>query len=95
MRNLGEEEQNERLHELFDHIDANGNELLDPTELTQGWVLIFPSRDRLKNKNDGDSDVGDFMMVTDLRCCWQNHYVGDFFRYVVDFLNVLNRSPKS
>ena len=35
MRNLGEEEQNERLHELFDHIDANGNELLDPTELTQ------------------------------------------------------------
>ena len=37
MRNLGEEEQNERLHELFDHIDANGNELLDPTELTQEW----------------------------------------------------------
>ena len=36
--------------------------------------------------------VGDFMMVTDLRCWWQNHYVGDFFRYVGDFLNVLNRS---
>ena len=33
--------------------------------------------------------VGDFMMVTDLRCWWQNHYVGDFFRYV----GVLNRSP--
>ena len=33
------------------------------------------------------------MMVTDLRCWWQNHYVGDFFRYVCDFLNVLNRSP--
>ena len=30
----------------------------------------------------GDSDVGDFMMETDLRCWWQNHYVGDFFRYV-------------
>ena len=27
----------------------------------------------------GDSDVGDFMMVTDFRCWWQNHYVGDFF----------------
>ena len=39
--------------------------------------------------------VGDFMMVTDLRCWWQNHYVGDFFRYVGDFLNVLNRSPTS
>ena len=32
--------------------------------------------------------VGDFMMVTDLRCWWQNHYVGDFFRYVGDFLSV-------
>ena len=39
--------------------------------------------------------VCDFMMVTDLRCWWQNHYVGDFFRYVGDFLNVLNRSPLS
>ena len=37
MRNLGDEEQNERLYELFDHIDANGNELSDPTELTQEW----------------------------------------------------------
>ena len=35
------------------------------------------------------------MMVTDFRCWWQNHYVGDFFRYVSDFLNVLNRSPTS
>ena len=35
------------------------------------------------------------MMVTDLRCWWQNHYVGEFFRYVGDFLNVLNRSPTS
>ena len=39
--------------------------------------------------------VGDFMMVTDFRCWWQNHYVGDFFRYVGDFLNLLNRSPTS
>ena len=23
--------------------------------------------------------LGDFMMVTDLRCWWQNHYVDDFF----------------
>ena len=35
------------------------------------------------------------MMVTDLRCWWQNNYVGDFFRYVGDFLNVCNRSPTS
>ena len=35
------------------------------------------------------------MMVTDFRCWWQNHYVGDFFRYVGDFLSVLNRSPTS
>ena len=33
------------------------------------------------------------MMVTDFRCWWQNHDVGDFFRYVGDFLNVFNRSP--
>ena len=38
--------------------------------------------------------VSDFMMVTDFRCWW-NHYVGDCFRYVGDFLNVLNRSPTS
>ena len=29
------------------------------------------------------------MMVTDFRCWWQNHYVGDFFRYVGDFLYLL------
>ena len=43
----------------------------------------------------GDSDVGDSMMATDLRCWWQNPYVGYFFRYIGDFLNVLNRSPTS
>jgi len=35
----------------------------------------------------------------DFRCWWQNHYVGDFFHYVWDFLNeftnILNRSPTS
>ena len=35
------------------------------------------------------------MMVTDFRCWWQNHYVGDLFRYLRDFLNVFNRSPTS
>ena len=35
------------------------------------------------------------MMVTDLRCWWQNHHVGDFFHYVGDFSNVLNRSSTS
>ena len=45
---------------------------------------------------DGDSDVGDIvMLVTDMRCWWHNHYVGDCFRYVGDLLNVLNRSPTS
>jgi len=39
--------------------------------------------------------IGDFMMVTDLRFWWQNHYVGDFFRYVGDFFSVFNRSPTS
>ena len=29
--------------------------------------------------------VGDFMMVTDLRYWWQNHYDGDFFDYLGDF----------
>ena len=43
----------------------------------------------------GDSDVGEFMMVTDLRCWWRNHYVGDIFLYVGDFPNVLYRSPTS
>ena len=28
--------------------------------------------------------------VGDIRCWWQNHYIGDFFRYVGDFLDVLN-----
>ena len=36
--------------------------------------------------------VGDFMMVTDFRYWWQNYFVDYFFRYVGDFLNVLNRS---
>ena len=35
------------------------------------------------------------MIVTDLGCWWRIHYVSDFFRYVGDFLNVFNRSPKS
>ena len=38
------------------------------------------------------------MMVTESLCCRmveKNPYVGDFFRYVDDFLNVLNRSPTS
>ena len=44
----------------------------------------------------GDSDVGDFMMVTDsLKCWWQNPYVGDFFRYVGDFFKLFNRTPTS
>ena len=38
------------------------------------------------------------MMVTDLRCWWQNHYVGNLFRCVGDefiksVINILNLSP--
>ena len=53
----------------------------------------------------GDSDVGGIVMfvmiVTDLRCWWQNHYVGDFFRCwwfsqcIKSVTNILNRSPTS
>jgi len=35
------------------------------------------------------------MMVTDSRCWWQNHHIDNFFRYVRDVFNVLNRSPRS
>ena len=28
--------------------------------------------------------VGDFMMVTVVRCWWQNDYVGDFFFILLD-----------
>ena len=43
--------------------------------------------------------VGDFMMVTDLRCWWQNHYVGDFsviwwfFQCIKSVTYILNLSP--
>ena len=49
----------------------------------------------MSHYDSGDSDVGDFVMATDLRCWWQNHYAGDFFRYIDNFLNVLNRLPTS
>ena len=39
--------------------------------------------------------VGNSMMVPDLRCWCQKYYVGDFFRYVGDFLSISNRSPTS
>ena len=32
-----------------------------------------------------DSDVGDFMMVKDLRSSEQNHYVSDFLVMLVNF----------
>ena len=38
---------------------------------------------------------GDFMMVTDFLCWWQNNYVCVFLCYVSEFLNILNRSPTS
>ena len=49
---------------------------------------------RLSTSINGDSDVGHFMMGTDLRCWWQNQYNGYFFSNVGDFCNIsLNRSP--
>ena len=38
--------------------------------------------------------VSDFMIVTDLRCLCQNHFLA-LFGYVRDFINVFNRSPTS
>ena len=52
--------------------------------------------DHFIKRQNGDSNVGDIvMLVTDLRCWWQNNYVGVFFRYVGDFRNVSNRSQAS
>ena len=48
--------------------------VLYQTDNASFQILIF---EQIK----GNSDVGDFMMVSDLRCWWHNHYVGDFFRY--------------
>ena len=42
----------------------------------------------------GDSDVGDIVMLVTL-WWWLISDAGVFFLYVGDFLNVLNRSPKS
>ena len=50
------------------------------------YLKMLQSGNHGRNGFIGDSDVGDFMMVTDLRCWWQNQYVGDFFHYVSDFL---------
>ena len=42
--------------------------------------------------------VGDFIMMTDLRCWWQNHYVGDFSSFwwfwgsILSATNIPNRS---
>ena len=47
------------------------------------------SKKKLKMQSmeeNGVSDVGNIVtMVTNLRCWWQNHYVGDFFRDICDF----------
>ena len=45
----------------------------------------FESEIRTPNGQFGDGDVVDFMMVTDLRRWWQNHYVGEFFVMLVIF----------
>ena len=66
-------------------------ELIDTLGTVQLTVKIRP----ILPLKMGESDVGDFMMVTDLRCWCQNHYVGEFFRYVGYFLSVLNQSPTS
>ena len=58
--------------------------------------LIFDKQD-FRLHGVGDSDVGDIVMLVTLWWwpIWQNHYVSDFFRYVGDFSNILNRSSTS
>ena len=75
-------------------------EVFRGVQLLKGFIMPKNIRFLVVNRNRWQwcwwhRYVGDFMMVTDFRCRWQNHYVGDFFRYVGDFLNVLNRSPTS
>jgi len=38
--------------------------------------------------------IGDFMMVTDFRCWWQNHYVSDFSVMLVIF-SICHQHPES
>ena len=54
-----------------------------------GWQLLWWHR-----------YVSDFMIVIDLRCWWQNHYVGDFFslcwwssQCIKSVTNISNLSP--
>ena len=50
----------------------------DWKDLSQSEVQLKP----VKNVAPGDSNVGYIvMLVTDFSCWWQNHYVGDFFRW--------------
>ena len=58
--------------------------------------ITLNSSSRMLNWADimGDSDVGDNGMLVTL-WCWLIWDVGDFFRYLVDFLNVFNRSSTS
>ena len=50
------------------------------------YIKYVSSRLYNQSKRIGYSDVGDFIMATDLRCWWQSHYVGDFFIMLVILL---------
>ena len=77
-------------HDLFEFSNNSRSRIAD-----FGDVIDKCLRLKCGDSDVGHNDVDDSMMVTDLRYCWLNHSVGDFFRYVGDFLNVSNRSPTS
>ena len=54
-------------------------------EASMGELKILKEDKGSVSEYLGDSDVGDFMMVTDFRCWWQNHYVGVFFVIMMIF----------
>ena len=57
---------------------ADGREVLLKDIMKRNVSLDQTNRIFQKSKN-GDSDVGDFMIVTDLGCYWRNDSVDDFF----------------
>ena len=58
----------------------------------ESWIYIHSRNFGLSMNLIGYSDVGDFMILTDLRCWWQNHYVGNISLYW-RFFYVLNWWP--
>ena len=82
-----------RCQKFISKCSMKNNKTLDKISciIKEPKIRIFFFFDKIKQRNRWQwcwwhRYVGDFMMVTGLRCWLQNHYVGDF-------PNVLNRSP--